>query len=475
MAKLHEVDVQPMLMSRLRPAIGTEGIQRLRGVAQQAKAMLQDRSVINVNSTESGGGVAEMLYGLLAYTRGVDIDARWVVIEGTPDFFRITKRIHNGLHESPGDGGPLGDAERQVYESVLADNVDELKALVQPGDVVILHDPQTAGMVPGLRSAGAVVIWRSHIGTDKRDSIATQCWEFLRPYLEEAHAFVFSRDEYRPEWIPAERSVTIKPSIDPLSSKNVPMSDTQARAILAHVGLLRPTGRVGSPTYIRSDGTRSRVDRFADVFQTGPAPTPDIPLVVQVSRWDRLKDMVGVMHGFTDHLVGSDEAHLLLAGPVVSAVADDPEGGEVLNECIEAWRHLPHAMRRRVHLTCLPMNDREENAAIVNAIQRYAAVVVQKSLAEGFGLTVTEAMWKGCTIVASRVGAIPDQITDGEHGVLIDDAADLPAFGQALGRALQDHDLAKRLGQNAHERAASEFLANRHLEQYAELLGKLLH
>ncbi|MDA1035366.1 MAG: glycosyltransferase [Chloroflexi bacterium] len=474
MAKLHEVDVQPMLMSRLRPAIGTDGIQHLRAVAQKAKGVLQDRSVINVNSTESGGGVAEMLHGLVAYARGVDIDVRWVVIEGTPEFFRITKRIHNGLHESPGDGGPLGDAERQVYEAVLDGNADELKAVIRPGDVVILHDPQTAGLVPELRRAGAIVIWRSHIGTDEQNNIAGRCWAFLRPYLEEAHAFVFSRDEYRPEWVPAERSVTIKPSIDPLSSKNVSMSDAQARAILAHVGLLRPTGRVGSPTYVRSDGTRSRVDRFADIIQTGPAPTPDIPLVVQVSRWDRLKDMVGVMHGFTNYLEGSEEAHLLLAGPVVSGVADDPEGGDVLNECIEQWRQLPHAMRRRVHLTCLPMNDREENAAIVNAIQRNAAVVVQKSLAEGFGLTVTEAMWKGCTIVASRVGAIPDQITDGEHGLLIDDATDLPAFGAALGRALQDPDLAKKLGENARERAASEFLANRHLEQYADLLAKLL-
>ena len=415
-----------------------------------------------------------MLYGLLAYTRGVDINVRWVVIEGSPEFFTITKRIHNGIHESRGDGGPLGEPERAVYEAVLAENAHEIRALVRPGDVVILHDPQTAGLAPHLARVGAIVIWRSHIGADTQGALASRCWEFLRPYLEGAHAFVFSRDQYRPAWVPAHRSITIKPSIDPLSSKNVAMTGVRARAILAHVGLIRPVSRIGSPSYVRSDGSTSRIDRFADIIQTGPPPTPDVPLVVQVSRWDRLKDMVGVMHGFTQYLEGAEDAHLVLAGPVVSGVADDPEGGEVLNECIEEWRHLPYSQRQRVHLTCLPMNDREENAAIVNAIQRQATVVVQKSLAEGFGLTVTEAMWKGCTIVASRVGAIPDQITDGEHGLLIDDPADLAAFGEALGRVLGDRELASKLGARARERAGKEFLANRHLEQYADLLASLV-
>ena len=474
MTRLHQVDVQPMHISRLRPAIGTEGVARLRTLAQQAKAVLQDRSVVNVNSTESGGGVAEMLYGLTAYSRGMDIDVRWTVIEGTPEFFKITKRVHNWLHESPGDGGPLGDAERQTYEDVSADNAAEIKALLRPGDIVILHDPQTAGLASELQGAGAIVIWRCHIGCDDHDGLADRAWGFLQPYLECADAFVFSRDEYRPPWVPLAKAVTIRPSIDPLSSKNVPMSAAQARAILAHVGLLRPTTRVGSPVFVRSDGTRSRVDRFADVFQTGPPPTQDTPMVVQVSRWDRLKDMSGVMRGFAEYLGGSDNAHLLLAGPVVTGIADDPEGGEVLSECIEEWRHLPHWTRRRVHLTCLPMADRDENAAIVNAIQRHATVVVQKSLAEGFGLTVTEAMWKGSAIVASRVGAIPDQISHEEHGLLLDDPNDLTAFGQALERLLHDPDLAQRMGENARQRAKAEFLADRHLEQYAALFAALL-
>lgn len=474
MVKPHEVDVQPMQMDRLRSAIGTEEVRRLKMVGRQTRDLLQGRSIVNINSTESGGGVAEMLYGLLAYARGMSIDVHWVVVSGTPEFFTITKRLHNGLHESRGDGGPLGQAERDVYEAVLAANADEIRVLIRPGDVVILHDPQTAGLTPALRKAGALVVWRSHIGTDRHDGVSADCWEFLRPYLDEAHAFVFSRDQYRPSWIPADRTVTIKPSIDPLSSKNVPMTDAQVRAILSHVGLMRPRGRQATPVFTRSDGSKSRVDRFADVIQTGPPPSVEVPLVVQVSRWDRLKDMAGVMRGFTEHLADSSDAHLLLAGPVVSAVADDPEGGDVLDTCIEDWRHLPHAMRRRVHLTCLPMNDREENAAIVNAIQRHATVVVQKSLAEGFGLTVTEAMWKGCTIVASRVGAIPDQIEHGAQGLLVDDPTDLAAFGDALRQVLVDRRLADELGENARTRARKEFLANRHLTQYADLLATLL-
>ena len=156
-------------------------------------------------------------------------------------------------------------------------------------------------------------------------------------------------------------------------------------------------------------------------MRTGPPPDPDVPLVVQVSRWDRLKDMPGVMQGFADFVVSDHETQLVLAGPVVSAVSDDPEGAEVLAECWEAWRRLPHHARSRVALACLPMADLEENAVIVNALQRHAAIVVQKSLAEGFGLTVSEAMFKRRPVVASAVGGIADQITDGESGILLRD------------------------------------------------------
>jgi trehalose synthase len=185
--------------------------------------------------------------------------------------------------------------------------------------------------------------------------------------------------------------------------------------------------------------------------------------------------MPGVMNGFVEHVDPSLDAHLLLCGPAVTGVADDPEAAEVLDECLALWRDLPHAARSRVHLACIPMADPDENASIVNAIQRHASVVVQKSLAEGFGLTVAEAMWKRRPVVASAVGGIVDQIEDGVHGLLLDDPADLPALGAAVESLVRDRATAERLAENAHLRVVDEFLGDRHLEQYARLFQQLAH
>ncbi len=186
-----------------------------------------------------------------------------------------------------------------------------------------------------------------------------------------------------------------------------------------------------------------------------------------------MKDMAGVMKGFAQYVDPSLDAHLLLCGPVVTGVADDPEAAEVLDECTDLWRELPHAVRSRVHLACIPMADADENAAIVNAIQRHASVVVQKSLAEGFGLTVAEAMWKRKPVVASAVGGIVDQIEDGIHGLLVDDPADLRTFGAAVESLLRDREDAARLAENARQRVIDEFLGDRHLEQYGVLFAQL--
>jgi trehalose synthase len=194
---------------------------------------------------------------------------------------------------------------------------------------------------------------------------------------------------------------------------------------------------------------------------------------VQISRWDRMKDMAGVMSGFVQHVDRSLGAHLILCGPAVAGVADDPEGAEVLDECVGLWRDLPHATRSRVHLACIPMSDPDENAAVVNALQRHASVVVQKSLAEGFGLTVAEAMWKERPVVASAVGGIVDQIEDGTHGLLVDDPRDLRAFGVAVESLLRDSAEAARLAQNARRRVIDQFLGDRHLEQYGALFEQL--
>jgi trehalose synthase len=471
--KLEAVTIQALTADRLLPIIGPERAQRFEDAARAAEEFLAGRSIINVNSTSAGGGVAEMLQVLLAYARGVGVDAQWVVIQGDATFFDITKRLHNSIYGTPGDGGPLGAAEREAYERTLRANADELLALVKPGDIVLLHDPQTAGLAPLIGHAGVNVVWRCHIGADAGNEHTEAGWSFLRPYLDHVEALVFSRAAFAPPWADPARVHVIPPSIDPFSPKNEPIDPAAVHAILGYVGLIEDSTVRSAATFTRHDGSPGRVNRHADILQTGPPPPSDAPLVLQVSRWDRLKDMAGVMTGFAESVGGVTPAHLLLVGPAVTGVADDPEAIEVLDECVAQWRALPHFLRSRVHLACLPMRDRDENAAIVNALQRHATIVTQKSIAEGFGLTVVEAMWKARPVVASAVGGITDQIRSGEHGLLVDDPHDLAAFGQAVLALLQDRALAERLGAQARERAVAEFLGDRHLEQWATLIAGL--
>jgi trehalose synthase len=201
----------------------------------------------------------------------------------------------------------------------------------------------------------------------------------------------------------------------------------------------------------------------------------DVRVVVQVSRWDRLKDMAGVLTAFAANLSRlPSDTHLMLVGPDVLGVSDDPEGAEVLSECVELWKRLQIRARQRVHLISLPMDDVGENAHLVNALQRYASVVVQKSLVEGFGLTVTEPMWKHRPVVASAVGGIQDQIVDGESGLMLADPADLAGFADLIATVLGDDHLAQRLGDAARERVRDRYLGDRHLIQYAELFNELL-
>ena len=475
MIRLQEIAIGAQPIDRFLPVFGESRVRNAKTVAEDFRKRLEGRVFWNVNSAGSGGGVAEMLRSVLAYVRGAGIDSRWLVIGGTPDFFRITKRLHNALHGSEGDGTPLGERERAIYEEVLHANAEELTGLVRARDFVLLHDPQTAGLAPHLLKTGATVIWRCHVGTDEPSEEVSRGWDFLAPYLEDVAATVFTRQQYVPECCDHGRSMIIPPSIDPFSAKNQELDEDAIRAILVHTGLIEGAQGNGSPTFLREDGSPGRVDRHADVIRLGRAPKWETPLVVQVSRWDRLKDPLGVMDGFAEIVDGTapNDAELVLAGPNVTAIADDPEGAAVLDELVEAWRRLPHGDRNRVHLACLPMADVEENAVIVNALQRHAAVVVQKSLQEGFGLTVTEAMWKGRPIVASAVGGIQDQIEDGVQGLLLQDPADTKAFGAAVRRLLEDTAYAEGLGKKARQRVEDEYLGVRHLIQYADLLKRI--
>jgi len=468
-AHVHAVDTGPSPIERYRSLLGKEAWSQFASAMRAFAVKLRGRVVWNVNSAGRGGGVAELLAALIPYDRSVGVDERWLVIDGTPEFFQVTKKVHMLLHGVSPDGSELSLAERAEYEETLGRNAAALVELMKPGDVAVLHDPQTAGLVPALTGHGVKVIWRSHVGVDQPNDMVRGAWRFLTPYLTNASAFVFSRKAYVWDGPDGSRVHIIAPCIDAFSTKNQDMDGHTVAEILRASGIL--SGSDGEATFLRNDGTAGRVRRRADL--TAPLPI-DARIVVQVSRWDRLKDPSGVTRGFAQHVAPHVDSWLVLAGPTVTSVDDDPEQSEILREVRDVRDGLDSRVRDRILITQLPMDDTEENAAIVNALQRRADVVVQKSLAEGFGLTVAEAMWKGRPVVASRVGGIEDQVEHERSGILIDDPQDLKGFGSAVVGLLQDPKAAEALGTEARQLIIRKFLAPRHLMEQAELITSLV-
>jgi trehalose synthase len=475
MGLLSEVPTPPMRLDAFEGVASKKQLSEAFEMAAVLKAKLEGIVVWNVSSTAAGGGVAEMLHGLIGYARGIGFDSRWLVLTGDPAFFRITKRIHNALHGEHGDGTPLDEDARAAYEATLRENGRELRTVVRRGDIVFLHDPQTAGLVPSLANSGATVVWRCHVGNgDAGNPDEAAAWAFLEPYLGSVSRCVFSRDQYIPPFL-RSKSVIIPPHIDPLSAKNQPMSVPMVLATLSHIGIISDTGGRGSRVFTRSDGTPTRIERRAAIVRTDTVPSEDAPLVVQVSRWDRLKDPLGVLRGFEKFLADplADGAHLLLVGPQCAAVSDDPEGAEVFDEVVEAWKRSPEHVRNRVHLVSLPMDDMEENAAMVNAIQRHATVIIQKSLREGFGLTVTEAMWKARPVIGSAVGGIQDQIENLETGLLVEPKRE-DELVAALKWIFADPARAARVGRRGKAEVKKEYLGVRSLLRWGHLLAELV-
>ncbi len=454
------VDVPPLAPQRLLPLIGPERLAELMHAADRTRSALGGAAVWNISSTSVGGGVAEMLHVLIGYSRGSGVDTRWALVEGDQGFFQITKRFHNRLHGAAGDGGGLGAPELAHYHSVMESNASSLVHHIRPDDVVILHDPQTAGLGNALAERGVSVVWRCHIGTDRVNAQTEEAWAFLAPLLQHCKAYVFSHKGFVPPHLQNSDVWIIPPSIDPYSSKNRDLSRTEIAALLTEIG---------SP---RTELASAR-EHLRWLEWTSPLG-PDDQLVVQVSRWDRLKDMQGVMTGFAERVVGRSGARLALVGPAVESVTDDPEGRAVLNECLAAWHSLPPKLRASITLVTLPMEDIEVNALMVNAVQRRSTIVVQKSLEEGFGLTVTEAMWKSRPVIASGVGGITDQVAPGT-GILLADPSDLAGFGDAVADLLARPKQMAAMGRRARRHVQDTFVGDRHLVQFSLLIEHVLN
>jgi trehalose synthase len=469
---VNEVTFPSLSPERFEDVLSAERATAFADTLHRARRVLEGRTIWHVNSTEQGGGVAEMLQSLLGYLLGAGINTRRLVVDGNEAFFELTKRIHYLLHGEPGDHGDLHPHDKAVYEGALAADLERIVELVRPGDPVVLHDPQTLGLAPALRAEGARVIWSCHIGADEPNAHTKAAWQFLHPYVEQTEAQGFSRTQH--VWPSLDRSTVaiIPPCLDAFSPKNQPLASDTVDAILATASVI-PAERDAPAAFARQDGARGTISTQVQMIEDGRLPS-GAPIVTQISRWDRLKDHAGVMAGFVRHVPPDTGAHLVLAGPAPDSVGDDPDGKETFAELRTAWEALEARQRQRIHLACLPMKDVEENAAVVNALQRRSDVIVQKSLAEGFGLTVAEAMWKARPTIGSKVGGIQDQIEDGRSGLLINDPLDLAALGHAVTTLLADRDASAKLGLAARQRVIDEYLAPCYLSRYLRLIDNLL-
>jgi trehalose synthase len=469
---LREAPLAARSFDRLSDQLDSAARERLLAAREDARATLQDRRVWWVNSTSRGGGIAEMLRTLLPYWRGSGIDSRWLVLEAPSAYFRLTKHLHNLLHGIP--GRPPTSRDRALFESVAAVVGAMARELVAPGDVVVLEDPQTAGLVPELAGRGATVIWRSHVGADRMSPAVESAWRFLLPFVEAADALLFTRREYVPAELEDSRTWVLPPAIDPLSAKNQPLPAAASEAIMQRCGLARARHRGGSTRVALQDGRIVDVRRRCGVLREDRPPRLDADrLVVALARWDRLKDPSGIVRGFASR-VRHPRARLIVAGPASGAIADDPGSRAVLREVHGSWRELPRSRRSRIDVVTLPMVDVDENSLMVNALQRQASVVVKKSLQEAFGLGVTEGLWKARPVVASGVGGHRDQVEDHRTGLLVDDPTDLTAFGAAIDELLDDPEQASALGRAGRERVRSRFLADRHFIQWTAMLNEIL-
>jgi trehalose synthase len=449
----------------------TDVVRQIRSEAELLVPTLAGRTVWMINSTAEGGGVAEMLPKVVHLMRELGVSVQWAVI-GTekPEFFALTKRIHNLIH-GVGKAG-FSEEERVLYDTVSRELAGELVERIGPNDLLIVHDPQPLGVGAEIkRRTGASAVWRCHIGVDETTEVTRSAWEFLRPYAAAYDHSVFSATEYIPPDLTGTSSV-IYPAIDPLSHKNQDLSPQRLVVVLCNAGLNKDYHPVLTPAWsqqvqrLQPDGT------FAGVADDGEIGLLFRPIVTQISRWDRLKGWFPLIKGFeelktrvvesypSDSIAGRrvELTRLVLAGPELGAIQDDPESGEVLKELISVYTKLPRRLQEDIAVLALPMACREENALVVNALQRCSTVVVQNSLREGFGLTATEAMWKRVPVLGTKACGMRVQIRSGIDGILTDNPQDPREIADNLSSMLSDPAARERLGRSAQKTVHDRFL-----------------
>jgi len=470
-------------VAHLAPAVAW-----LRAIAADVVPRLEGRTLWMVNSTAKGGGVAEMLPAMVRLLRDMGVRTEWAVIgSDRPEFFLLTKRIHNLIHGAGDARFTSGD--RELYESVNRANAEALAPRLRPGDIVVIHDPQPMPLAGFLRERVDVsAVWRCHIGLDDENAQTRAAWAFLAPYGPAfAHA-VFSAREYVPDLF-AGRSTIIHPGIDPLASKNRDMHLHELVRVLANSALATTSGPVLRPPFV------NLAERLQPDGTYRPAIWPEDvgllvrPILTQVSRWDRLKGYLPLLRAYVElkrrvrrdgdrftrmHRRRMEISRMVLAGPDPAGVADDPEAIDVLAELEREYLELDPGLQADIALIKLPMKAPRENALMVNALQRASSVVVQNSIREGFGLTVTEAMWKRIPVVSNTRACGPRyQVRDGVDGRLIADAEDADSLADALTEMLSDPDRNDGWGQRAQRHVHEEFLVFHQLHDWMAVLARL--
>jgi trehalose synthase len=381
------------------PLVGNETIERITNKAEKLRGL----HIVNINSTYYGGGVAELLSSLTLLTNAFGIRTGWRVIQGRPDFFSITKKMHNALQ---GEEINLEELKTSIYEEVVFENAMRMHL---DHDLIIVHDPQPLPLIRHFRKR-APWIWRCHVDLSHPNP---GLWAYLAPFIESYDAVVLSLPEYAQKLGTPQHF--IMPAIDPFSATNKDLS---------------------------SDEIGKRL-RDYDI-------PIDLPLVVQISRFDKWKDPQGVLDAFRMARKEVD-CTLVLVGNLAT---DDPEGQDV-------YASLCECREERIRILSV------EDSTLVNALQRRATVVLQKSTREGFGLTVAEAMWKGTPVIGGRVGGIKHQIEDGQNGFLVDSTEDA---AERIVRLVRDRKLRERLGEHARETVRRRFLMPRLMEDWLDLI-----